>query len=97
MSQYAPQASDQGLSEATIEEIQQAVYILNAVSKSTRRIDPKKAGNLSTMEEKRVAIMFTALRQARGLAAQYVYDTCMAILTESKDLAEAKAKLEAMG
>ncbi len=85
-SAYAPKAQEFDLSDATTEEMGQAVHILNLVSKAGMRIDPRKSGSLSKKEEKRVSLMFMALRQARGAAAQYVIATVFELADEAKDL-----------
>lgn len=89
-SAYAPQAEDFDLSEATTEELGQAIHILNLVSKAGARIDPRKSGSLSKKELKRASTMFAALRQARGAAAQYVIATVFELLDDAVDLAHFK-------
>ncbi len=92
-SAYAPQAEEYGISDATTEELGQAVQILNLVSKAGMRIDPRKSGSLSKKEEKRIGLMFAALREARGAAAQYVIATVFEMVDQAKDLEHFKELL----
>lgn len=93
LSAYAPQTDEHDLSDATTEELGQAIGILNSVSKQGARIDPRKSGSLSTKEEKRISTMFAALRQARGAAAEYVIATVYELLDDAADLGHFKAML----
>lgn len=91
MSEYAPQTDEFDLSDATTEELGQAIELYNALVPASRRLDPRRTSGMGAKAEKHVSLVFASLRRARGASAQYVVDRVAEMLDQAVDLGHFKA------